>query len=100
MHSPSPTLAATLQALRGEADVHVIVPALSDWSFARVLALAPGIDSVVGPPGAVASVLPNLLAPAEARLAHPLRRYRVADRNVCERPPLRTLAACVLPLPR
>jgi hypothetical protein len=42
MHSPSPALAATLRALRGETDVHVVAPALDDIWYVRILALAPG----------------------------------------------------------
>jgi len=64
-HGPSPSLAATLRALRGETDLRVIAPALGNWRFARILALAPGVDPVVGAPGALASEVPDFLAPAE-----------------------------------
>jgi uncharacterized membrane protein YeaQ/YmgE (transglycosylase-associated protein family) len=64
MHSSSPALAATLRALRGETDVHVVAPALGDLRFARVLALAPNVDPLVGALGALAGWLPNLLVPA------------------------------------
>jgi uncharacterized membrane protein YeaQ/YmgE (transglycosylase-associated protein family) len=63
-HGPSPSLAATLRALRGETDLRVIAPALGNWRFARIPALAPGVDPVVGALGALAGGLPNLLTPA------------------------------------
>ena len=64
MHSPSPALAALLRALCGEPDVHVVAPPLGDLRFARVLALAPNVDPLVGALGALAGWLPNLLVPA------------------------------------
>jgi uncharacterized membrane protein YeaQ/YmgE (transglycosylase-associated protein family) len=65
MHLGSPALAATLQALRGETDVHIVAPTFRDPWFARVLAFVPNVDPVVGALGALVSVLPNLLTPAE-----------------------------------
>ena len=62
-HGPSPSLAATLRALRGETDLQIIAPALRDPRFARVPALAPDVDPVVGAPGALAGERPDLLAP-------------------------------------
>jgi len=62
-HSPSPSLAATLRALRGETDLRVIAPAFSNRRFARIPALAPNVDPVVGAPGALAGERPDLLAP-------------------------------------
>jgi hypothetical protein len=62
-HVPSPSLAATLRALRGETDLRVIAPALGNWRFARIPALAPGVDPVVRALGAPAGALPDLLAP-------------------------------------
>jgi len=64
MHFPSSALAAMLRALRGETDVHVVAPALGNLWFARVLALAPGVDPVVGALGALAGGCPELLSPA------------------------------------
>jgi len=67
MHSPSPALAATLRALHGETDVHVVAPALDNTWFARIPALAPGVDPVIGALGALASRLrglSGLLSPA------------------------------------
>jgi hypothetical protein len=64
-HGPSPSLAATLRALHGEIDVHVVAPALDNPWFARFLALAPGVDPVVGALGALAGGLPDLLTPDE-----------------------------------
>jgi hypothetical protein len=65
MHSPSPALAATLRALRGETDVHVVAPALDDIWCVRIPALAPGVDPVVGALGALAGGLPYFLTPDE-----------------------------------
>jgi hypothetical protein len=65
MHPPSSVLTATLQALRGEPNVHVVAPALGDPQFARVLALAPDVDSIVGALGALAGALLDFLAPVE-----------------------------------
>ena len=64
MHHASPTLTATLRALHGETDVHVVAPALDNPWFARILALAPGVDPVVGALGALAGGVPDLLTPA------------------------------------
>ena len=64
-HVTSPSLAATLRALRGETDLQIIAPALRDPRFARVPALAPGVDPVVGALGALAGGLPDLLTPDE-----------------------------------
>jgi hypothetical protein len=63
MHSPSPALAATLHALHGEPDVHIVAPALDDLRFAFILALAPNVDPIIGAPGALAGERPDLLAP-------------------------------------
>ena len=63
MRPPSPALAATLRALHGEPDVHVVAPALSDQQVARILALAPGVDPVIGALGALAGKVPDLLTP-------------------------------------
>ena len=63
-HVPSPSLAATLRALRGETDLQIIAPVLRDPRFARILALAPNVDPVVGAHGALAGALPDLLTPA------------------------------------
>jgi hypothetical protein len=63
MRFPSPALAATLRALHGEPDVHVIAPAFSNRQFARILALAPGVDPVIGALGALAGEVPDLLTP-------------------------------------
>ena len=63
MHSPSPALAATLHALHGEPDVHIIVPALGDLRFVPILALAPNVDPIIGAPGALAGERPDLPAP-------------------------------------
>ena len=64
MHHASPTLTATLRALHGETDVHVVAPALDNPWFARIPALAPGVDPVVGALGALAGGVPDLLTPA------------------------------------
>ena len=64
MNLESSDLAATLHALCGESDLRVIAPAFSNRRFARILALAPGVDPVVGALGALAGGLPNLLTPA------------------------------------
>ena len=65
MHSSSDSdaLAGMRQALHGETDLRVIAPALGDQRFARILALAPGVDPVIGAPGALAGERPDLLAP-------------------------------------
>jgi len=60
----SSALTATLQALRGETDVHIVAPALDDQRFARILALAPGVDPVISALGALAGGLPDFLTPA------------------------------------
>jgi hypothetical protein len=59
MRFPSPALAATLRALHGEPDVHVVAPAFSNRQFARVLPFAPDVHPVVGALGALAGELPN-----------------------------------------
>ena len=59
----SPALTATLRALHGESDLQIAAPALDALWFTRVLALALGIDPVVGAPGALAGERPDLLAP-------------------------------------
>ena len=64
MHASSPALTATLRALHGETDVHVVASTLGDQQFARILALAPGVDPVIGALGALAGELPDLLTPA------------------------------------
>ena len=64
MHSPSPALAATLRALRGETDGPVVAPALDDIWCVRIPALAPGVDPVVGALGALAGGLPDVIPPA------------------------------------
>ena len=63
MHSPSPALIATLRALRGETDPHIVAPALDDLWFAPILALAPNVDPIIGAPGALAGERPDLPAP-------------------------------------
>ena len=63
MYPPSPALIATLRALHGETDVHVVFAALGNPRFARVLALAPGVDSVISALGALAGERPDFLAP-------------------------------------
>jgi len=65
MHASSPALTATLRALRGETDLRVIAPALCKPQFARIPALAPNVDPVIGALGVLAGALPVLLAPAE-----------------------------------
>ena len=64
MHSSSPALAATLQALRGESDVHVAALTIGDPYFPRVLTLAPSVDPVIGALGALAGEVPALLTPS------------------------------------
>ena len=64
MHPPCPMLTATLRALYGETDVHVVAPALDNTGFARILALAPNVDPVIGALGALAGGLTDLLTPA------------------------------------
>jgi len=63
MHYPSSTLTATLRALRGVADPHIVAPTLGDQRFAHILALAPGVDPVIGALGALAGEVPDLLVP-------------------------------------
>ena len=63
MYPPSPALIATLRALHGETDPHIVAPALDERQFARVLALAPGVDSVISGLGALAGERPDFLAP-------------------------------------
>jgi len=63
MKPPSPTRNATLRALHGEPEPHVIIEAPSDSRSALILALAPGADPVFGAPGALAVQLPVLLSP-------------------------------------
>jgi hypothetical protein len=60
----SPALAATLHALHGESDGPIVAPALDEREFARVLALAPGVDPVIGALGALAGGLPDVIPPA------------------------------------
>jgi hypothetical protein len=57
-------LAATLQALRGETDPHIVAPALRERQFARVLAFAPGVKPVISALGAPAGGLPDGIPPA------------------------------------
>ena len=64
MKTSSPAVTATLRALHGEIDVHVVAPALDNPWFARFLALAPGVDPVVGALGALAGGLPDVIPPA------------------------------------
>ena len=64
MPANTPALAATLQALYGEPDVHVVAPAFSDRRVARVLAFAPNVHPIVGALGALAGGLPGILSPA------------------------------------
>jgi len=59
-----PTRNATLRALRGEPEPHIIIEALRDPQAARILALAPGVDPIISALGALAGGLPNLLTPA------------------------------------
>jgi len=59
-----PTRNATLRALRGEPEPHIIIEALRDPRAARILALAPGVDPIISALGALAGGLPNLLTPA------------------------------------
>jgi hypothetical protein len=59
-HESSAALAA---ALRGATDLHVIAPAFNNRQFAQFLALAPGVDPVIGALGALAGALPDMLAP-------------------------------------
>jgi hypothetical protein len=61
--SDSDALAGMRQALHGETDLRVIAPALGDQRFARILALAPGVDPVIGALGALAGEVPDLLTP-------------------------------------
>ena len=67
MYHPPPALTATLQALRGQSDMHVIAPALGNREFARVLAFAPSVHPIVGALGALAGKLPDILSPAERK---------------------------------
>jgi hypothetical protein len=64
MKPSSPALTATLQALYGESDPLVVAPALGDIWFARVLALAPNVDPLVGALGALAGWATGVLSPA------------------------------------
>jgi len=64
MNLESSDLAATLHALCGESDLRVIAPAFSNRRFARMLALAPGVNVVVSALGALVDGLPDLLTPA------------------------------------
>ena len=64
MSRTSSIFTAMLRALRGESDVHVVAPALDNTRFARILALAPNVDPVVGALGALAGGLLDLLTPA------------------------------------
>ena len=63
MKTSSAVLSATLRALRGAADPHIVAPALGDRRFARILALAPGVHPIVGALGALAGKVPDLLIP-------------------------------------
>jgi hypothetical protein len=63
MHPPPPALTATLRALRGESDVHVVAPALGDFWLTRMLALAPSVHPIVGALSALAGALPKILPP-------------------------------------
>jgi hypothetical protein len=60
----SATLAATLQALRGESDVHVVAPALWEYWLSHVLALASNVNPIVGALGMLVGRLPDLLPSA------------------------------------
>jgi len=64
MKPSSPALTATLQALYGESAPLVVAPALGDIWFARVLALAPNVDPLVGALGALAGWATGVLSPA------------------------------------
>jgi len=63
MNLSFPAHTATLLALRRASEPHVVMPALSDPRFARVLALAPDVDPIVGALGALAGGLPDILPP-------------------------------------
>jgi len=63
MSSESSALAATLRALRGESDVHVVAPALGEPRFARILALARGAHPIVSALGALVGALPGVVPP-------------------------------------
>ena len=69
MHPPPPALTATLRALRGESDVHVVAPALGDFWLTRMLALAPGVHPIVGAPSASAGECQTCFHPPYA--THP-----------------------------
>jgi uncharacterized membrane protein YeaQ/YmgE (transglycosylase-associated protein family) len=60
----SPALIATLRALCGETEPHVITLALGDRRFAHVLALTPGVDPVISALGALAGWVPGFLVSA------------------------------------
>ena len=64
MHASSSALTATLRALHGDTDPHIIAPAFNNLQFARVLALAPNAHPVVGALGALAGGLPDVIPPA------------------------------------
>jgi len=64
MHASSPALTATLRALDGTPDVHAVASALGDQQFARIPALASGVDPVIGALGALAGALSGVLSPA------------------------------------
>jgi len=63
MHPPSILLTATVRALHGASDPHVIEPALCNPRLACVLALAPDVHPVISALGALTSGLPELLSP-------------------------------------
>jgi hypothetical protein len=62
MRPDSPALTATLRALRGIADLQVVASALCDREYARILALAPGVDPVINALGALAGGLTHILS--------------------------------------
>jgi uncharacterized membrane protein YeaQ/YmgE (transglycosylase-associated protein family) len=60
----SPALTATLRALHGESDLQIVAPALDNLWFTRMLALALGVDPIIGALGALAGEVPDVLPPA------------------------------------
>jgi len=64
MNPSSPALAAALRALHGEPNPRIVALAIERQAYARILALAPGVDPVIGALGALAGALSGVLSPA------------------------------------
>jgi len=64
MHLSFSEVTAALRALHGEPNPRIVAPAIERQAYARILALAPGVDPVIGALGALAGEVLGVLPPA------------------------------------